>query len=225
MTSEKCAHVTCVCAGICLLLLTGWKNMGIAVQTGGKAVKEEAPRVALTFDDGPDASCTPRLLDGLKEREIPATFFIQGKWIAGQEDLILRMHQEGHLIGNHTFDHVQLTAVSEQEALLQVVKTNNELYEITGEYPAYIRPPFGEWRDSLNCHVEMIPVLWSLDSRDWVLQDADQITSRVLDSVEDGDIILMHDIFDASVDAALAIADALKAKGYEFVTVDEMIIE
>lgn len=225
MTSEKCAHVTCVCAGICLLL-AGWKNMDSAIQTGGKALQEEAPRVALTFDDGPDALCTPRLLDGLKEREIPATFFIQGKWIAGQEELILRMHREGHLVGNHTFDHVRLTAVSEQEALLQVEKTNNELFEITGEYPAYIRPPFGEWRDSLmNNHVEMIPVLWSLDSRDWVLQDADQITSRVLNSVEDGDIILMHDIFDTSVDAALAIADALKAEGYEFVTVDALIIE
>ena len=105
------------------------------------------------------------------------------------------------------------------------MKTSNDIYEITGEYPAYIRPPFGEWRESLNCHVEMIPVLWSLDSRDWVLQDADQITSRVLESVEDGDIILMHDIFDASVDAALAIADALTAEGYDFVTVDALIIE
>lgn len=225
MTSEKCAHVTCVCAGIGLLILAAWGNMDDTVHTGGKALQEEAPRVALTFDDGPDASCTPRLLDGLKKRDIPATFFIQGKWIAGQEDLILRMHQEGHLIGNHTFDHVRLTAVSEQEALMQVVKTSNELYEITGEYPTYIRPPFGEWRDSLNCHVEMIPVLWSLDSRDWVLQDTDQITRRVLGSVEDGDIILMHDIFDTSVDAALAIADALVAEGYEFVTVDELIIE
>lgn len=225
MTSEKCAHVTCVCTGICLLLLAAQGNLDDTVQTGGGAVQEEAPRVALTFDDGPDASCTPRLLDGLKERQIPATFFIQGKWIAGQEDLILRMHREGHLIGNHTFDHVRLTAVSEQEALMQVVKTSNDIYEITGEYPAYIRPPFGEWRESLNCHVEMIPVLWSLDSRDWVLQDADQITSRVLESVEDGNIILMHDIFDASVDAALAIADALTAEGYDFVTVDALIIE
>ena len=118
MTSEKCAHVTCVCTGICLLLLAAQGNLDDTVQTGGGAVQEEAPRVALTFDDGPDASCTPRLLDGLKERQIPATFFIQGKWIAGQEDLILRMHREGHLIGNHTFDHVRLTAVSEQEALM-----------------------------------------------------------------------------------------------------------
>ena len=225
MTAEKCARVMCVFTGICLLALTVQNDPAQTAETGGNSVRAEAPRVALTFDDGPDALCTARLLDGLKERQIPATFFIQGKCIEGQEDLILRMHQEGHLIGNHTFDHVKLTSVSDQDAVRQVIKTSNAIYEITGEYPTYIRPPFGEWRDDVDCHGEMIPVLWSLDSRDWVLQDTDQVVSRVLESVEDGDIILLHDIFETSVDAALEIADTLLEEGYEFVTVEDMIIE
>lgn len=225
MTAERCAYVMTVCTGLCLLGLTAHAIAEKSVPAGGDARSAEAPGVALTFDDGPDASCTARLLDGLKERGIPATFFIQGKCIEGNEELILRMHKEGHMIGNHTFDHVKLTAVSDSEAVSQVIRTSNAIYEITGEYPTYIRPPFGEWKEKLDYHVEMIPVLWTVDSRDWVLQDADQVVSRVLGSVKDGDIILMHDIFETSVDAALEIADTLLAEGYEFVTVEEMILE
>ena len=84
--------------------------------------------------------------DILKENEILATFFLQGQCLAGNEEIVRRMHAEGHLIGNHTFHHVQLTKVSEEEAREEVVKTSNAIYEITEEYPVYIRPPFGEWR-------------------------------------------------------------------------------
>ena len=84
---------------------------------------------------------TPEVLEILKENEIPATFFLQGQCLAGNEKIVCRMHAEGHLIGNHTFHHVQLTKVSEEEAREEVVKTSNAIYEITGEYPVYIRPP------------------------------------------------------------------------------------
>ncbi|MFR8451395.1 MAG: polysaccharide deacetylase family protein [Fusicatenibacter saccharivorans] len=118
-----------------------------AKETAAEAEKSVPRRAALTFDDGPNACYTPEVLEILKENEIPATFFLQGQCLAGNEEIVRRMHAEGHLIGNHTFHHVQLTKVSEEEAREEVVKTSNAIYEITGEYPVYIRPPFGEWRE------------------------------------------------------------------------------
>ena len=161
----------------------------------------------------------------LKENEIPATFFLQGQCLAGNEEIVRRMHAEGHLIGNHTFHHVQLTKVSEEEAREEVVKTNNAIYEITGEYPVYIRPPFGEWREGLDLVVTMIPVLWDVDSRDWESQNTASICSEVLPNVKDGSIILMHDGYRATVEALRRILKELKEEGYTFVTVRELIEE
>ena len=128
-----------------------------AKETAAEVEKSVPRRAALTFDDGPNACYTPEVLEILKENEIPATFFLQGQCLAGNEEIVRRMHAEGHLIGNHTFHHVQLTKVSEEEAREEVVKTSNAIYEITGEYPVYIRPPFGEWREGLDLVVTMIP--------------------------------------------------------------------
>ena len=168
---------------------------------------------------------TPEVLEILKENEIPATFFLQGQCLAGNEEIVRRMHAEGHLIGNHTFHHVQLTKVSEEEAREEVVKTSNAIYEITGEYPVYIRPPFGEWREGLDLAVTMIPVLWDVDSRDWESQNTASICSAVLPNVKDGSIILMHDGYRATVEALRRILKELKEEGYTFVTVRELIEE
>ena len=89
----------------------------------------------------------------------------------------------------------------------------------------YIRPPYGEWNDQLDCGVEMIPIFWSVDSLDWKLKNTDKITLRVLKEVEDGDIILMHDGYQTSVEAACRIVDALKEKGFRFVTADQMVVD
>lgn len=187
--------------------------------------EEEVPRVALTFDDGPNGEYTPELLDGLKERDVKATFFLMGQNIEGQEELVRRIHREGHLIGNHTFHHVRMSKVSQEEAVREIEKTSNAIYELTGVYTSFIRPPFGEWKKGMDFHVTMIPVMWTIDSRDWVTQDTGQILREVLPKVEDGSIILMHDEFDASVKAALAIVDELQKEGCRFVTVDELLLE
>lgn len=196
-----------------------------AKETAAEAEKSVPRRAALTFDDGPNACYTPEVLEILKENEIPATFFLQGQCLAGNEEIVRRMHAEGHLIGNHTFHHVQLTKVSEEEAREEVVKTNNAIYEITGEYPVYIRPPFGEWREGLDLVVTMIPVLWDEDSRDWESQNTASICSEVLPNVKDGSIILMHDGYRATVEALRRILKELKEEGYTFVTVRELIEE
>ena len=110
---------------------------------------EDRPRAALTFDDGPHATYTPLLLDGLHKRGIHATFFLMGKNIEGKEEIVKQMQKDGHLIGNHTYDHVQLDKLPGDQACQQILKTNNEIYEITGEYPLYLRPPYGAWPKNL----------------------------------------------------------------------------
>lgn len=185
----------------------------------------EAPRVALTFDDGPGRETTKKLLDGLKERNIKASFFLMGKNIAGNENLVKRMKEEGHLIGNHTFNHVQLSRLSDAEACEEITRTSDVVYQITGQYTTFIRPPFGEWKKNLECLVTMLPVLWTVDPVDWNTDDVGLVVRRVEKVVQDEDIILLHDIYDSSVDAALRIADDLKEKGYTFVTVDKLILE
>ncbi|MDD3252744.1 MAG: polysaccharide deacetylase family protein [Lachnospiraceae bacterium] len=181
--------------------------------------------VALTFDDGPDPVCTPKLLDGLKERGVHATFFLMGQSIPGNEALVLRMKEEGHLIGNHSYRHIQLTKAREDSVCEAVEQTEELIASITGERPQYLRPPYGDWNENLECRMNLTTVFWSVDSLDWKLQHTSRIVRRLEQSVGPGDIILMHDIFPTSVEAALQIVDSLQAKGYRFVTVDELLVD
>ncbi len=182
-------------------------------------------KVALTFDDGPHSVYTKQLLDGLAERNVHVSFFVIGKNIPGNEDLIARMHKEGHLIGNHTYDHVKICDLSGEEACEQVEKTSELVREITGEDTEFVRPPFGAWNKSMECSFRMIPVLWDVDPLDWTTKNKALIEERVLENVSSGDIILLHDYYESSVEAALDLVDELQAQGYEFVTVDELILE
>ena len=186
---------------------------------------EEVGAVALTFDDGPNARYTEALLDGLKEREVRASFFLVGQCIEGNEDTVRRMAEEGHLIGVHCMEHRDLTREPEEEAVRQLMDTAAMIGAVTGRTPEYIRPPFGKWSSGLQEAGPMETVLWSVDSLDWKLQDTDRIVRRVLKDTEDGDIILVHDEFQTSVEAAMEIIDNLLAKGYTFVTVDELTID
>ncbi|MCI6887935.1 MAG: polysaccharide deacetylase family protein [Lachnospiraceae bacterium] len=197
---------------------------GTVVQTD--TTREEAPKlVALTFDDGPHKTCTPRLLDGLKERNVKVTFFLMGENIAGNEDLVRRIQEEGHLIGNHSYRHIQLTHAGVDAVCEAIEKTEVMIEEITGKRPNYLRPPYGDWNESLECRMDLTTVFWSVDSLDWKLKNTRQIVRRVQQKTGDGDIILMHDIFQTSVDAALQIVDQLQSQGYTFVTVDELLID
>ena len=182
------------------------------------------PEVALTFDDGPSPKYTPLLLDGLKERNVRATFFLLGKNVKENQELVQRMQAEGHLLGNHTYNHVQLNRIPETTARQEILKTNNEIYEATGKYPEYMRPPYGAWKKNMELCVEMLPVFWDIDTLDWKSQNVDAILKAAGEEPEDGSIILMHDEYQTSVEAALLIIDRLKEKGYEFVTVDELIV-
>ena len=189
--------------------------------------KTEQPKIALTFDDGPNAQFTPLLLDGLKKRGVKATFFLIGKNIeAGNNaDIVKREWEEGHLLGNHTYNHVEITRVSNDTAYQEIKATNDLISEITGAPVEYMRPPFGLWQKKLEQRIHVLPVMWTVDPLDWATENEDEIVNKVVTEVEENDIILLHDCYKSSVRAALRIVDLLEAKGYQFVTVDELLVE
>ena len=136
--------------------------------------------IALTFDDGPHPVCTKELLDGLRERNVKASFFLLGENIPGNEQLIRQMKEDGHLIGTHCYRHVDLTKEDAETAISMIRKTNREIEAVTGEEPVYIRPPYGKWNGQLEDALDMTPVLWDIDTLDWKSQNS----GKVLRSIE-----------------------------------------
>lgn len=183
---------------------------------------EQLKYIALTFDDGPRADTTAALLNGLRERGAAATFFVVGEQIGGNEALIHRMMAEGHQIGNHTYSHLRLEKAEDTQIVEEIHKTEVLLTEILGPGDYWLRPPYGmvDLGRSTLIHTPMIH--WSLDTEDWKKLNTQEITEQVLREVQDGDIILLHDFYPTSVEAALAIIDALQNQGYAFVTVAQL---
>lgn len=186
---------------------------------------ETVKKVAITFDDGPNPDYTGLLLDGLKERGVSATFFLLGKEVERYPKIVKEIYQDGHLIGTHSYEHVNLSNLNDSAAIEQVDKTNTAIYKITGEYPEYIRPPFGCWKCNLDYETKMIEVLWDVDPLDWKTSNSDVIAKRVIDQVKEDDIILLHDASESSVKAAFKIIDELEREGYTFVTVEEILFD
>ncbi|MBR1692121.1 MAG: polysaccharide deacetylase family protein [Lachnospiraceae bacterium] len=182
-------------------------------------------KLAITFDDGPHPSYTSQLLDGLKERGVHATFFVTGEHASLHPDVIRRMSEEGHLIGNHTYSHMQLGASNREEFKEELIKTNQIIKDITGEDVLYVRPPYGTWDKELETELNMFPVLWDVDPKDWCSRNVACIVKNAVSHASENDIILLHDYYDTSVTAALQIIDELQREGYSFVTVDEILFD
>ena len=195
-----------------------------AQQVDGAVTVEEAEKlVALTFDDGPRLTTTSPLLDGLAERGVHATFFLVGLQIEKYPQVVTRIAREGHEIGIHTYDHVQVTGLSEQEFRQQLDRCRTLVRDLTGQEEFFFRPPYGLTNENICSWAECPIILWSVDPEDWKDKTVSRIVSCVLDQVKDGDIILMHDIYPTSVEAALWIADALSDRGFCFVTVEQLM--
>lgn len=211
-----------------LCLLIAWQGRAMETVSGQESVyvpeQQEAQKVALTFDDGP-SEYTMELSRGLKERGVQATFFLLGENMEGRREMVEQLIKDGHLIGNHSYHHVQLNKLSKEEAEGEIEKTNQLIREWTGEAPIYVRPPYGAWSQELEKAVDMIPVFWNVDSLDWKLQNKERVLCCLSGQVEDGDMILMHDGYQSSVDAAFALVDQLQNQGFVFVNVEEMILE
>ena len=210
-----------------LIKMDGRKTMSVSSDSvRSQNVSDEVkPVVALTFDDGPNASSTPILLDGLKERKVRATFFLIGENVEKDENekIVKRMYEEGHLIGNHTYRHVDLSKISGREAEKEIKTTDEAIKKITGHETEFIRPPFGAMPEGEE-DPDKIYVKWTVDSLDWVTKDTEKIVEKVTADTKEGDVILMHDCYGESVEAALQIVDIMEKQGYEFVTADELII-
>lgn len=184
-------------------------------------------KVALTFDDGPGVH-TPEVLGVLADKGITATFFMIGENAESRNDYVKRVHDAGHLIGNHTYDHQDLKKLSYDAQYDEINKTNNIIHGIIGLKPHYMRPPYGNYNDdtkSVLSALGMEKVLWNVDTRDWSGISADQIKTAALAGVKDGAIILMHDGVANSSETAKAlpvIIDEIKSRGYTMVKISDL---
>ena len=181
----------------------------------------------MTFDDGPSAENTPRLLEMLKQRNIKATFFLIGQNVVSNPDLVRRILAEGHEIGNHSWTHPQLSKLSDDRVTAEITKTQDAIKDASGFTPTLLRPPYGaitpRQREWIQNRFGLNIILWSVDPFDWKRPGASVITQRILSQTRPGAIILSHDIHKQTVDAMPATLDALIAKGYKFATVSQLI--
>ena len=182
------------------------------------------PMVALTFDDGPSVY-DDRILAALEAVNGKATFFMVGNRIPKYISQVQRMAIDGCELGNHTWDHDKLTTLTPEEIVDTVATTNEAIRMATGQYASVVRPPYGSVNDTVKAtlgNMGYSPILWSIDTRDWETRNAASTINAVMSKVQDGDIILMHSLYDASAQAAEQIIPALAAKGYALVTVSQL---
>ncbi|KGO01034.1 polysaccharide deacetylase family protein [Porphyromonas sp. COT-290 OH3588] len=179
-----------------------------------------ASRVALTFDDGPSVY-TPRLLDILKQEGVKATFFVLGKSAAVQKQTMKRMVEEGHNIGNHSYDHKNFAKISVEEARRQIGRTDEIVGEVAGQRPSYFRFPYGAYTQDKLTLVNRPIMGWSVDPLDWKYKDADRVALEMSKAGPNA-IVLAHDIHKTTIEAIPQVIRNLKAKGYRIVTLDEL---
>ncbi len=211
------------------VMLTGKQQIGSAkcvfgndgkLQSRETKIDPNKPMMALTFDDGPGER-THELLDMLEEYDAHATFFMQGIHVSQYADDVERMKEIGCEIGNHSYDHPQLTGEADGGAS-QVAKTNELLKQACGQPATVLRPPYGAVDDKVKAAVGMPMILWNIDTLDWKTKNTQSTIDSVLNTADDGDIVLMHDIHSSTVDAALQLIPKLIENGYQLVTVTEM---
>ena len=213
------------------IMATGEVQVGLAKCTFSKKGKLKSkgdvnidaskPMVALTFDDGPGER-TGELLAQLEKYNAHATFFMQGKNIPGKEDFVKKMKETGCELGNHSYDHPQLTKLSADKIANQIGTTNDLIQQAAGSTATVMRPPYGAINDTVRSSVGLPMILWSIDTLDWKTRNAQSSIDTVMNDVQDGDVILMHDIHTESIDAALVLIPKLEEAGYQLVTVSEM---
>lgn len=182
--------------------------------------------IALTFDDGPHSTVTPKILNILKEYQVQATFFMLGNQAEYYPELVHRVASEGHEIGNHSQTHIDLSMADEFRIHEELNTTNERIKEIIKYNPALIRPPYGAYNDLLIKQAKQLDqsiIMWSVDSLDWQSRDPVAINQEIMSQVTNGSIILMHDIHEETAEALPEVITNLKAEGYDFVIVTELL--
>lgn len=181
--------------------------------------------IALTFDDGPSATTTPTLLNTLKSRDVPVTFFMLGNMARNNPDIVKRAIEEGHEVASHTMYHQNLVRISSDAARSDIDEAKSVFEGILDGGISFTRPPYGYYNSAISESVGTPIILWSVDTLDWQSRNPDMIVSTALDQAHDGAIVLMHDIYDTSVAAVPQLIDRMRENGYEFVTIPELVKE
>src|SRR5438874_5068039 len=191
------------------------------------SVHVDEPYIALTFDDGPSATLTPKLLELLAAHHIKATFFVIGENVAEHPEIVARAAREGHEIGNHSWSHPNLAKMSEEGVRSQLRRTDDAIKSATGVRPTLLRPPYGSItaREKRWIHDEFgyQIILWDVDPNDWKRPGPAVVRTRILKETRPGSIVLSHDIHPGTIEAMPSTFGALEAKGFKFVTVSELI--
>ena len=181
----------------------------------------------MTFDDGPSATLTPKLLDILAAHHIKATFFVIGENVAQHPEIVARAAREGHEIGNHSWSHPNLAKMSDAGVRNQLQRTDDAIKSATGGHPTFLRPPYGSIteREKRWIHDEFgyRIILWDVDPYDWKRPGPAIVRNRILKETRPGSIVLSHDIHPGTIEAMPSTFDELQAKGFKFVTVSELI--
>ena len=177
--------------------------------------------VALTFDDGPNYN-TSKILEILNKYNVGATFFVLGSKISGNEKILKKMDKYGMEIGNHTYSHKLMTKMDNEHIIKEIKDTNELIYNIIGRYPKVVRPSYGSFNKKIKESINMPIIIWNIDTLDWKSHNSNKIVSRIMNKVSDGDIILMHDIYSATVKAVDIVVPKLISEGYQIVSVSEL---
>ena len=177
--------------------------------------------IAFTFDDGPNYN-TSQVIDVLNKYNVTATFFVMGRNIKGNEKIIKKMKDSNMEIGNHTYNHLLLTKYSNEKIKEEINKTNEEIYNIIGSYPTLLRTSYGSVNKKIKENANMPIIIWNIDTLDWKYKNSNKIVDRILDKVSDGDIVLMHDIYKATLNSLDKVIPELLDRGYQIVSVSEL---
>lgn len=191
------------------------------------AIHTDGPYIAITFDDGPNPETTNKLLKILADRGVKATFFVLGSRAEQSPEILRAMVAAGHEVGNHSWNHPQLTKIPVAAADKQIEDTNTVIQNATGVKPRYLRPPYGSMNPTLARHIEekygLTFIYWAVDPLDWKVRDSNAVHDQIMKQVRPGAIILAHDIHPTTVAAMPRVIDELLEKGYKFKTVSELI--
>ena len=201
-----------------------WKLLGIK-REDEIWLKEYAMNrqvVAFTFDDGPNPNTTPTLITEFKKRGMNATFFMLGRNVAKYPEVVKMVEINGFEVGSHTYNHRNLKRSSKEEQSYEIIKTNEEIKNASGKEATSIRPPYGNYNDDTISMIEVPIVLWNTDTLDWKYRDANLTYQNSIEKVTDGSIVLFHDIYYSSIDAAVKMASELYQRGYVLLSVHEM---
>ncbi|EGP5602608.1 polysaccharide deacetylase family protein, partial [Enterococcus faecium] len=199
------------------------EKIDYTVESSSSQIENLDRAIAITFDDGPNEITTPKILDILKRKNIQATFFMLGENVSRNKEIVKRIFDSGHEIGNHSFSHRQLTLLSDEEIKNEINDTDREIRKITGVTPSYIRPPYGSV-NKIIANIGKRPFIeWSVDSRDWESKNKEAIINEVKNQVYPGSILLFHDIQEATVEALPEVIDYLYSQNYKLVTIGQLL--